>query len=322
VDGHFRQLLFAQEEREGISTGVLFTDFLDFHIIIRQEVINRKQIHATLERIILPQSIKRQHLPIIIQILGESPIGMPTSQLHLNILLILLRIRRINPQILLLNIMLERILGLGLRIIELLTHILVKLPGELITVIDMEYPLIEVDVLPHLKILPDKMLIEIPNPLRYFLSLDEQPLGYARILHSGLDNQYGLIGQVVINHDLPDPVILQRTLNDMLLEKGIEPEHLPVVFDPGGLDARDVVVFGEAALAVDQGEVEFALGHLVDQVLVVLLLQRRVFELLGVVDHAQQLRLVVVLFVWVGVDVPGQERHLFGQVDLHEVVFL
>jgi hypothetical protein len=108
----------------------------------------------------------------------------------------------------------------------------------------------------------------------------------------------------------------------MLLEKGIEPEHLPVVFDPGGLDARDVVVFGEAALAVDQGEVEFALGHLVDQVLVVLLLQRRVFELLGVVDHAQQLRLVVVLFVWVGVDVPGQERHLFGQVDLHEVVFL
>lgn len=73
-------------------------------------------------------------------------VGMATSKLDLNILLVLLRIRRIDLGVFGASKGLKKIMGQGFRLIERDFHIGIELFGKGIAVIDSEYSFKEVNI--------------------------------------------------------------------------------------------------------------------------------------------------------------------------------
>lgn len=108
----------------------------------------------------------------------------------------------------------------------------------------------------------------------------------------------------------------------MFLEVGVEAQDFTIVFEPGGLDPGDIVVFWGLPLLLE-GEVADGLAHLVDEVLVDVLLQELSLFLLRSVKEVELLGLVEVLLVRIVEHVPRQKRNFFRKVRLHsEVIFL
>ena len=102
----------------------------------------------------------------------------------------------------------------------------------------------------------------------------------------------------------------------MLLEVGVKAQDLAVVFEPGRLDARDVVVLGCLPRLLEAEVVE-GLSHLVDKVFVDFLFEELALFLLRAVEEVELLGFMVVLLVRVMEDVAREEGHLLGDVDLH-----
>ncbi len=102
----------------------------------------------------------------------------------------------------------------------------------------------------------------------------------------------------------------------MLLEVSIKAENLAVVFEPGRLNTRDVVVLRSLPRLLEAEVVE-RLGHLVDEVFVDFLFEELTLFLLRAVDEVELLGFMVVLLVRVMEDVARQEGHLLGDVHLH-----
>lgn len=173
---------------------------------------------------------------------------MSASQFHLDVLLVLLRIWRVDLCVLGADESLEEVVGLALRFIEWDFHIAVKLLSEGITIIDPEDPLEEVDVDGDIEVFPSVVISQLSNDLWDFLPLDEDTLRNARILNLRLSDKDGLIREIVVDKHRSDPIILQSALYDMLLEICIEPQHLPIVFKPRRLNARNVIILRRASL--------------------------------------------------------------------------
>jgi hypothetical protein len=102
----------------------------------------------------------------------------------------------------------------------------------------------------------------------------------------------------------------------VLLEVGVKAQDLAVVFEPGRLDARDVVVLG-CLPGLLEAEVVEGLSHLVDKVFVDFLFEELALFLLRAVKEVELLGFMVVLLVRVVEDVAREEGHLLGDVDLH-----
>lgn len=103
----------------------------------------------------------------------------------------------------------------------------------------------------------------------------------------------------------------------MLLEVSIEPQDLPIVFQPRRLHSRNIIIVRLAPLAVCEAELELPILHGVYEVLIVFLLQGAPFLLLRAINVRELLGFVEVLLVRISEYVAGQEWDLFGQVDLH-----
>jgi hypothetical protein len=63
----------------------------------------------------------------------------------------------------------------------------------------------------------------------------------------------GLIPQIIIKYAGSDSVIFQLRLDDCLLEKTGKSEHLSVIFEPLGLNPRNVVINGLFSLLLEVG---------------------------------------------------------------------
>lgn len=107
----------------------------------------------------------------------------------------------------------------------------------------------------------------------------------------------------------------------MLLEVCIEPQHLPIILEPGRLDARNVVILRRAPL-LREGQIVQGFGHLIDEVIIDLLFDKLTLLLLGPVHEIELLGFMIVLLIGIMEDVAWQEGHLFRNIGLHEVIFL
>lgn len=224
------------------------THFFDLNSIIGKEVVKGKVAESSLKRRVVPQDLERQNLPVVIEVLLQAIIGMSASQFHLDVLLVLLRIWRVDLCVLGADESLEEVVGLALRLIEWDFHIAVKFLSEGITVIDPEDPLEEVDVYGDIEVFPSVVVSQLSNDFWDFLPLDEDSLRNARILNLRLRDKDGLIREIVVDKHRSDSIILQSALDDMLLEICIEPQHLPIIFKPRRLNARDVIILRRASL--------------------------------------------------------------------------
>lgn len=102
----------------------------------------------------------------------------------------------------------------------------------------------------------------------------------------------------------------------MLLEVSIKPEHFAVVFEPRGLDARNVIVL-RGLPGFLEAEVVERLGHLINEILIDFLFEELSLLLLRAVHEIELLGFMVALLVGIMEDVAWQERHLFWNIHLH-----
>lgn len=108
----------------------------------------------------------------------------------------------------------------------------------------------------------------------------------------------GAVGEVVVDEDLSDSVVLVGVFDDMLLEVGGESEDGAVVLEPGGLDARNVVILWRLSRAVGESRRRFE-SHGVEEVGVVLLVDEVGLLLHSSINVCELLGLVVTLLVGV-----------------------
>ena len=275
-------------------------------------------VSSTLQSSIIPYDFEREYFPIVIKILLESIIGMSSSQFDLNVLLVLLSIRRINFSVFGPGESAEQVIRQRLRLVERDFHVLIELFGEGIAIIYPEDAFEDVEVDSDVEVLPGVMVGQLADHLGHLLPLEEHALRNAGVFDFLLSDEDGLVGKVVVDLDGSDAVVFESAFDDVLLEVGIEAQHFAIVLEPWRLHPRDVVVFGCLACFLE-GEVVDGLAHLVDQVGVDLFLMELPLLLHRPVLEIELLRLVVVLFVGVVEDVSWQEWYLLRDVCLHQL---
>lgn len=133
---------------------------------------------------------------------------MTTSQLHFNVLLILFGIRRIDLGIFGLHELIEIVTRPWLRARKRSAHILIEFSSESITVVDSEYSVKETNIGWEIEIPPCVVISEFSNHFGYFLSFQEHSLGNTAVLNFGFGDEDSLVGQVVVNFDFPNAVVL------------------------------------------------------------------------------------------------------------------
>lgn len=87
------------------------------------------------------------------------------------------------------------------------------------------------------------------------------------------------------------------------------------------MNAGNVVILWRASL-LGEGQIVQCFGHLIDEVVIDLLLDELPLLLLGPINEIELLGFMIVLLIGIMEDVAWQEGHLFGNIGLHEVIFL
>ena len=136
-------------------------------------------VNSTLESVVAPEDLEREDSSIVIQILFEPIIWMPTSKLDLNVLFVLLGVRRVDFGVFGSGEIIEQVSGLGLRLIHRCFHVIVELFGESIAIINVEDSFVEVDVDSNVKVSPGVIISQLPDKSGDFLSFEEDALGNA-----------------------------------------------------------------------------------------------------------------------------------------------
>ena len=119
----------------------------------------------------------------------------------------------------------EKILLHGLRSIKCNTFIGIETPREIITITNSENSLVDIQVLRKVQILPVIVLGLIMGKWK-LVSLQEDTLGYTRVLNSWFNNVNGIIIKIVVDDALSDSVVLIWILNNWFLEICMEFENL------------------------------------------------------------------------------------------------
>lgn len=118
----------------------------------------------------------------------------------------LLRIRRVNFQILLSFINLKIVDGKRLRSIQRVFHFLVEHSCEFVTVVDAEHTFKEIDIHLDAQILP-QVVIGATHLFGHSLSVDENALGNAGVFLAGLSEVDGVVVQVIVQYTGSDTVV-------------------------------------------------------------------------------------------------------------------
>ena len=148
------------------------------------------------------------------------------------------------------------------------------------------------------------MIGELSDDLGHFLSFEENSLGNSCVLDFLLSDEDGFVREVVVDMHWPDSVVLESAFDDMFLEIAVIAQDLPIILEPGRLNARDVVVLGSVA-CFHEGEAVDGLAHFVNQVLIDIFLEELLLLLLRAIFEVELLGFVIVLLVGIVEDVSG-----------------
>jgi len=195
-----------------------------------------------------------------------------SSEFDFDVLFVLFSVRRVDLCILCPDKCLEEVSRKGLGFIEGTLQIFVEFFCEGVTVIDPEDSFENVQVDCNVEIFPLIVVSQFSDDLGDLLPFEEDSLRNACILDFLLGDVDALVGEIVVDLYGPDPVVFESCFDDMLLEVGIVPEYLAIVFEPGGLYSRDVVVFG-CFSCFHEGEVIDGGAHLVEEMFVDILFE-------------------------------------------------
>lgn len=131
---------------------------------------------------------------------------MATTELHFEIFLVFLGVRRVDLEVFLNLVHLEIVDRHTFTLIEGSFHVHIELFGEVVGIINSENSLIEVDILCHIEIFPVVKFLH-SNLFGDFLSVNEDALGDSGILHAGFGDVDGFVVQIVIHDARTDTVI-------------------------------------------------------------------------------------------------------------------
>lgn len=132
---------------------------------------------------------------------------MSSSKFNLNILFVLFSIWWIYFCIFSSCELLEIISRSRFRLIKCYSHIVIKLTGKRITVINSENSLKYLKIGWKIKIKPSIMISQLSDYFWYFLSFEENSLRDTTILYFRFCYKNSLIRKIVINFNFPYPKI-------------------------------------------------------------------------------------------------------------------
>lgn len=264
MDGLFGEFPLFEEKGERIPSRILISHFLNFNRAISQEIVKGEVVVSSFQCFIVPENFEGKHLSIIVEVLFETIIGVSSSKSDLNVFLVFFRVRWVDFCFLCFDELIEVVGGFSFRFVEGMLHVVIKLFGELIAIIDSEDSLEEFDISGNVEVPPCVGICEFSNDLRNLLSFEEDALRDATVFDFGLGDEDSVVHEIVVDFDLSDSKIFEFAFDDVFLEIGIEPQYLSFVFDPGGLNSRDGVVFGGFPVFLEAQIVD-TFGELVDK---------------------------------------------------------
>ena len=171
---HFRQLPSVQQQRKGILSGILFHDFLHFDGVIREEIVEDKEIDLSFQSLIIPKNPEREHLAIIIQILLQAGIGVSPSEFNFEVLLVFLGVRWRNLHVFQRLVELVVVQGHWFAGVQRDVHIQVEPLCEFIAIRYPEMPFEEIHIYCEIQILKKKK-IKLFKIIKIILKLSPPP---------------------------------------------------------------------------------------------------------------------------------------------------
>lgn len=163
-------------------------------------------VDLAFQGLVVPSDVEGQHHSVVLNVFLEPIVRVASAQFHFKILFIFLSIRRVNFQILLSFIHLKIVDGKGLRGSEGTFHVLVEGAGKVVTVIDAENALEEVDVHLGAEILPLEVL-SAAHFLGDALAVNEDALGNAGVFLSRFGEMDRAVVQVIVQYTGSDTVV-------------------------------------------------------------------------------------------------------------------
>lgn len=124
---------------------------------------------------------------------------MSSTEFNFKVFLIFLGIRWINFEIFLNFVNLEIVDRYTMNGVKRSFHILIELKGEIVSIVNSEYSLIEVDILWHIEIFPRIVLLGSKD-FGNFLSIDKNALCDSWVFYTRFGHMDSVIIQVII-HD-------------------------------------------------------------------------------------------------------------------------
>ena len=137
---------------------------------------------------------------------------MSPSELNFEVLLVFLGVRWGNLHVFQRLVEFVVVQGHFLGVVQLDAHVAIEPAGKFIAIRNSEIPLKEIYIDSEIEILPIVEFLQA-DFLGNALSLDKDALGYLRIFYGGLGDMEGVVGEIVIDQTLPQPVVLQRTFH-------------------------------------------------------------------------------------------------------------
>lgn len=175
------------------------TYLFDFHRVISKEVVYGVVVLSSLKSIVVPHGLERKDFSVIVQILLEAVVGVSSSQLDLDVLLVFLGIGRVYLGVFSAGEGGKEVSRQDFRVIEGDFHILEKLFGEGVAVIDAEDAFEDVQVNRDVDIFPSVVVVEFSDDLGHFLPFEEYSLRNTSIFNFLLSDEHCLVGEIVVN---------------------------------------------------------------------------------------------------------------------------
>ena len=207
-------LAASEEEREGVFARVLLSDLLHLDSVISQEIVHFVEVNPSAKSPIIPHNIKTEHMPIVLQVLLESSVGVSSAELLLVVLLVLLEVRWVDFEVFDALVVVEVVTRDVLSGVELEALLLEEGSGELIAVGDSEGSLEEGNVGGEVEVSPVEVVSLGSDDLWDLLTLDEDALGDSGVHNPWLVDMDGVVAEVVVDEDSSDPVVFERRLID------------------------------------------------------------------------------------------------------------
>ena len=219
------QSLFLKKHWECVLSRILRVDFLDLDFAIGQVVVEDVVFVAAVVRSIFPENVEAEHFSIVVEEAFERLVGATALEHHLDVVLHFCLVGRRLLIVHHCTRVLEQIFWEWLGRIESSSLARIKSSGKFVTVDNSENTLVNIKVLADAQVLPCVVNGFVMWQWQ-LVSLHEDALWDAGVLHSWLDDVNGVIVEVVVDDALANSEILILVLNDWLLEVSVEFKYL------------------------------------------------------------------------------------------------